>query len=160
MKRFGLLLIVSLLSGCFSSSSGEDSFELLSGTAFNPTEHEFILLNYWAQWCKPCAEEMPELNAFAEASSVPVLGINFDGLTAPMALPELRQQAEQLQVQFGVLQSESAVQLEQQWQLPRPQGLPATYIVDNRGKLLRTLLGPQTQESLQQVLLELRHEET
>jgi len=42
----------------------------------------WVLINYWAEWCKPCLEEIPELNTFAEAHSeqVSVLGVNYDGV--------------------------------------------------------------------------------
>lgn len=42
---------------------------------------QVIVLNFWATWCPPCREEMPELSAFHEkfrAQGVTVLGLSTD----------------------------------------------------------------------------------
>jgi thiol-disulfide isomerase/thioredoxin len=46
---------------------------------------KWIVVNYWATWCPPCIEEMPELQAFhdehAESKAV-VLGLNAEFMPA------------------------------------------------------------------------------
>ena len=37
------------------------------------------VVNFWAIWCKPCREEVPELRRLDEREDVSVLGVNFDG---------------------------------------------------------------------------------
>lgn len=42
---------------------------------------KIVLVNFWATWCPPCKEEMPELSEFQEkyhGSNVVVLGISTD----------------------------------------------------------------------------------
>jgi cytochrome c biogenesis protein CcmG/thiol:disulfide interchange protein DsbE len=42
---------------------------------------KLLLLNFWASWCQPCAEETPSLSKFAEtyaSKGVVVLGISVD----------------------------------------------------------------------------------
>ena len=47
-----------------------------------------LVLNLWAHWCPPCAEEMPALEAFREqhGDRVPVIGININDLHPDRAL--------------------------------------------------------------------------
>lgn len=104
---------------------------------------QWVVVNYWAQWCAPCIEEIPELNTLdQEYAEVTVLGVNYDGATGE----ELEQQRQQLGVAFASLQEDPAEQLGQ----TRPVVLPTTFIVNPDGELKETLIGPQTLESLAQ----------
>ncbi len=101
------------------------------------------MINYWAQWCKPCIEEIPQLNALdAQYTQVTVLGVNYDGASGA----ELEQQRQKLGVAFASLAADPAAQLG----TTRPVVLPTTLILDPAGQLVATLIGPQTLESLAQ----------
>ena len=74
MKRYLYLGLTFLLLGCAEQSgdSPTASLEELRG--------QWVVINYWAQWCKPCIEEIPELNALDQKyEQVTVLGVNYDG---------------------------------------------------------------------------------
>lgn len=104
---------------------------------------QWVVINYWAQWCKPCIEEIPQLNALDEQyDQVTVLGVNYDGASGG----ELERQRKQLGVTFASLEADPAVPLG----TSRPVVLPTTLIVNPDGELLATLHGPQTLESLAQ----------
>ena len=104
---------------------------------------QWVVINYWAQWCNPCIKEIPELNALDQKyDQVTVLGVNYDGATGP----ELAQQLQKLGVAFASLEADPAAQLG----TPRPVVLPTTLVVDPDGQLAKTLTGPQTLESLAQ----------
>ena len=101
---------------------------------------QWVVINYWAQWCKPCIEEIPQLNALDSTyDQVTVLGVNYDGAEGA----DLAQQREALGVTFASV-ADPAAQLGTE----RPTVLPTTLIVDPQGRLTDTLLGPQTLESL------------
>lgn len=133
--KYLLLAVVSLaLLGCDRQASTPVSqLENLRG--------QWVVINYWAQWCKPCLQEIPELNALdRQYDQVTVLGVNYDGATGAA----LRQQRQQLGIEFGALEQDPAPQLG----TSRPEVLPTTLILDPQGKLVATLVGPQTEQSL------------
>ena len=102
---------------------------------------QWVVINYWAQWCKPCIEEIPQLNALdRDYAQVTVLGVNYDGASGE----ELEQQRRQLGVTFASLQVDPAEQLGRS----RPVVLPTTFIVTPDGTVAAELVGPQTLDSL------------
>jgi thiol-disulfide isomerase/thioredoxin len=104
---------------------------------------QWVVINYWAQWCKPCIEEIPHLNTLdRDYPQVTVLGVNYDGASGTA----LEQQRQQLGVAFASLEADPAEQLGK----ARPVVLPTTFIVNPDGVLVAELIGPQTLESLVQ----------
>ncbi len=119
---------------------------------FSDYQGQWLVINYWAVWCKPCIEEIPELNQLAHdsADSMVVLGVDFDGdsgaVLAQKVAQKVAQKIEQLGIDFPVLQQDPAVVLG----FPRPNVLPTTVLIDPQGQLHRILLGPQTEESIRE----------
>lgn len=136
MRSWPALALVLALSGC---SPGQAPRQ---GLPLEQLQGQWVVINYWAIWCKPCIKEIPELNALDELPEVTVLGVNYDGAAAE----ELRQQIEQLDIAFDVLAIDPASELG----IDRPVVLPTTLILDPAGELRTTLVGPQTFESLAQ----------
>ncbi|MFT4997247.1 MAG: thiol-disulfide isomerase/thioredoxin, partial [Flavobacteriales bacterium] len=73
MSKLNTIFVIALsviLSAC--SPSNNDPLANAKG--------KWTYINYWATWCKPCIEEIPELNEFAAQNPyLVVLGVNFDG---------------------------------------------------------------------------------
>ena len=63
--RIGLLALALsvLLAGCVDSAPF-NPLRLADGTITSPSQWlgDWVLINYWADWCGPCREEVPELN--------------------------------------------------------------------------------------------------
>ncbi|WP_444919580.1 TlpA family protein disulfide reductase [Microbulbifer sp. CnH-101-G] len=134
------LSLASAISGCDSDSR----LHTTGGEPVN-TEGKTILVNYWAEWCKPCREEVPVLNELAQTNSdIVVLGVNFDGLPSPAAI----EQAQKLGIEFPLLTEEP----EGRWGQPWPEVLPTTFIIGRDGRWQKTLVGPQTAEDLRAAL--------
>jgi len=134
MRRAVAIFLLTLLSAC-AEKGGAPAPEL------DELRGQWVVINYWAQWCKPCIEEIPELNALNEAyDTVTVLGVNYDGATGA----DLDAQTRSLGVAFPTLENDPSGQLG----IPRPVALPTTLILSPRGELKETLLGPQTLDSL------------
>ncbi len=132
MRILAAILLLTLLGGC---GDDPDAATLASGRG------HWTVVNYWAEWCKPCIKEIPELNRLArEHPELRVLGVNFDGTTGE----ELARQVADLGIAFPLLAVDPAAQLGTE----RPVVLPTTLIVNPNGQLVATLVGPQTLESL------------
>lgn len=137
MKYLTYLALTLALTACGGGSGTADPMNL------DQLRGQWVVINYWAQWCKPCIKEIPELNNLNQQyRQVTVLGVNYDGATGQ----ELDLQLEKLGIAFTTLPGDPARQLG----VPRPVVLPTTLILDPQGQLHATLVGPQTLESLAQ----------
>lgn len=133
------LLFAIALTGC-----SKPDYHTLAGDSgrFDELQGRWMLINYWAEWCKPCIEELPELADFSRehASQAVVFAVNFDGADATL----LRQQAAKLNIEVPILLEDPALKLGYE----RPQALPSTYVFGPDGKLRQVLQGAQTSASL------------
>jgi len=118
------------------------SVELLSGEQRTLADFRgsWLFVNYWAEWCAPCLEEIPELNELHGEADVYVLGINFDQLDAET----MRPQVAQLGIRFPVAAADPTALLG----LELPEVLPSTFVFDPAGEPVAVLRGPQTLEAL------------
>ena len=79
MKRTIIqLLCLMILVGC-----QKYDIEVFNGpnTNLDRLNGNWVVINYWADWCAPCIKEIPELNEFAdENADLIVYTFNFDEL--------------------------------------------------------------------------------
>jgi peroxiredoxin len=88
-----------------------------------------VMVNFWATWCGPCRQEMPQLNRLYEkyhAAGFVLLGVNVDDDTRKAA-----EVAGKLGVTFPVLlDTDKAVS-----KLYELSTMPSTVIIDRDGKV-------------------------
>lgn len=102
-----------------------------------------VLLNFWATWCGPCAEEMPSLDRLQGHLGGPdfqVVALSLD----EQGLPPV----DRFYSKLGIENLE--VYLDQPGALAKAlgvQGLPTTLILDRDGKALGALIGPAVWDS-------------
>ncbi len=110
------------------------------GSAEN-MEPTWRVINFWAVWCAPCREEIPELNRLADqyAEQLLVQGVNYD---APDNQPGI-EQAASMGIEFDTISTADAGG----YGLRKPSILPTTFILKN-GQLHAELKGPQTYDAL------------
>ena len=146
MGRIGVL---SILLACLSlvGCSSEPSFRVADGSSirFSDLHGEWVVLNYWAEWCAPCREEIPELNELRQQGSqrgveIRVLGVNYDGLEGA----DLNAVMQRMEIQFPVLLDDPR----ENFRIGRAEVLPMTVVIDPKGTVQAVLAGPQTAESL------------
>ena len=140
-RRWHLALVLALMTGTLAACNRSDP---ATEQPFSLAKYEgqWLVLNYWAEWCLPCLEEIPEFNKLAREheGEITVLGVNYDRV----ADAELDDLSEKMGIEFEVLQQDPADTLK----LARPAALPTTYLYAPSGKLAAKLVGPQSSGSI------------
>lgn len=116
---------------------------LFSITAFGEEPGEWLIVNYWSEWCAPCRIEIPTLNELSEylaASNVSIVGINFDEDPRDATL----EIAEELGVIFPTLNKAEVKALA----LRPPDVMPTTYILAPNNEVAAKLVGMQSRDDI------------
>lgn len=97
-----------------------------------------VVLNVWATWCVPCREEMPTLDALQAALGGPrlevvALSIDRGGAAA------VRDFFDEFAIEHLEVYVDTAMRAPGRLAIP---GLPATLVVDPRGREVARLIGP------------------
>jgi thiol-disulfide isomerase/thioredoxin len=106
-----------------------------------------VVVNFWATWCPPCKEEMPELSAFQQKyanRNVVVLGLSTDDVT------KIREFAQQAPVQYPLLAGDfQAMALAES--LGNNKGvLPYSVVISPDENIVRTYFGRLDMKKLEQ----------
>lgn len=145
VKRVLVMLVTLVtISGC-----GVEQLPLADGTQtrIDDWQGRWVVINYWAEWCAPCREEIPELNRlYAEAGAAGplVIGVNYDNLKAA----DLQPLIQRMQIGFPVLQNDPM----QRFGYERPEILPTTVLLKPDLSVGKVLRGPQSAESIRKVI--------
>lgn len=136
--------LASLLMAC-GEQRPRASLTPLNGNSisFQSLEGKWVIFNYWASWCHPCFKEIPELNAFykqTKDTGVVLYGVNYDHVSKDT----LEKIIKKMSIDYPNLIGDPAKSLG----LGNIPGLPATYIFDPKGRLVKKLYGQQTVKSL------------
>ena len=144
-KYFFLTYLILILSSC-----SEPDYRLVDGSSGKLDDFlgRWLIVNYWADWCPPCIKEMPELENFYNDNEdrALVLTYNFDRLEGE----ELQSQIIRFGANVPSILTDPGILFG--WEAP--PSLPATYIINPEGILIHTLIGPQTQESLEALIFD------
>ena len=133
-------------------SCQRNDIEVFNGpnTNINDLNGNWILINYWADWCAPCIKEIPELNDFAaENKNIKVYTFNFDELE----IDELKPIAKRFNIKVPSLVTHPR----DIWGIATPPAVPATYFINPNGEIAVSLFRPQTKDSLNTIYIELKN---
>ena len=105
---------------------------------------QWVLVNYWATWCPPCLEELPELEVFHTGSEgrAVVLGVNMESISTD----RLSSFVEQQFLSYPVLLASERPKKDQL--LGPVDGLPTSYLVTPEGKVVARQVGPITAKAI------------
>ncbi|MET0089392.1 MAG: TlpA disulfide reductase family protein [Candidatus Thiodiazotropha sp.] len=123
-------------------------FELkgLDGKTYRLSDYrgKWVLVNYWATWCPPCREELPELEVFHnnhKDKGAVVLGVAMERIDPP----RLKAFVDEQFLSYPILMTEPAARTE----LGRIPGLPTSFLVNPKGEPVARQVGPVTVEDLE-----------
>jgi thiol-disulfide isomerase/thioredoxin len=104
-----------------------------------------VVVNFWASWCGPCAQEAPHLAAIAEEfadDGVWVVGVNVRDATA---------NAQSFEREYGISYpswEDPSAQIASQFGALGPAGLPSTVLLDHEHRVAARLFGAVTERDL------------
>jgi thiol-disulfide isomerase/thioredoxin len=104
---------------------------------------KWVLVNYWATWCPPCLEEIPDLIDLHEnkKNNLVVIGVATDYRSSK----QVTDFAEGLLVTYPIVLGNSKVIN----QIGPVQGLPTTYLYNPEGKMVAQQVGAITREAVE-----------
>lgn len=108
---------------------------------------KWVIVNYWATWCSPCLEEVPDLVALYDSrknKDVMVLGIAFDYESAN----EVAEYVDDMLMSYPIVLGDD----ETIKQIGSAEVLPTTYIYNPRGILVKTKYGKVTKQYLESLM--------
>jgi len=143
---FFLLLVISV-----SNVQAAMDFSLpgIDGKQYSLSDYrgKWVLVNFWATWCPPCLEEIPELELFHDTHKDKddlVLGINYENVSDK----RLKSFVEDLFVSYPILKLSDSE--------PTPfgnlPGLPTSFLVSPEGEVVARQVGGITASAIERFI--------
>ena len=142
IQLFCLFILLSCQNNNIKVFNGSD-------TSLTKLNGNWIVVNYWADWCAPCIKEIPELNEFAkENQDLFVYTFNFDHLEIEDLAP--------LAKKFKISVPSLVTHPREIWGIQTPPAVPATFFINPNGELVLSLFRPQTKDKLNEIIIDLK----
>ncbi|HIJ85508.1 MAG: Redoxin domain protein [Magnetococcales bacterium] len=149
-----LILHVLILFSCPAHAVSETAATLalkdLSGATIrlNDFKGKVVVVNFWATWCPPCLEEIPDLIAFQDdygKKGVQVVGVNYMERAGEARLKDF---VARQGINYPVIHDDDDKIAEFSRSLGGVYGLPVTKVIDRNGKLVGSYMGGLTSGQL------------
>ena len=117
----------------------------LDGAQYDLAAHrgKWVVINFWATWCKPCVKEMPDLSALdAMRDHIEVLGLAYDD-SEPQ---DIRAFLQKHPVAYPIAIVDT---FDPPKAFATPRGLPTTYLIAPDGKVAKKFMGPITASDIE-----------
>jgi len=146
-NRFYPMWLAGLLLALAASWAQADGFKMTDTDGKTHTlagyKGKWVLVNYWATWCPPCLEEIPDLIALNDnkKNNLVVIGVALDFRSAK----QVTDFAESMLVSYPIVLGNPQVVN----QIGPVQGLPTTYLYNPDGKMVAQQVGAVTRAAVE-----------
>jgi thiol-disulfide isomerase/thioredoxin len=130
------------------SDTPELKIATVDGKAYDLSAHrgKWVVVNFWATWCKPCLKEMPELSALdAMREHIEVLGLAYEEIEPA----DMRAFLTKHPVSYPIAIVDT---FDPPAAFETPRGLPMTYLIGPDGKVADKFLGPVTAHDIESAI--------
>jgi len=136
MKKFALeaaqtTAVSDLFATSLPDSSGKTQF-------LSKWKGKILVVNFWATWCAPCVQEIPELSTLqveANEKNIQIIGIGIDSSA------NIAQFAANHKISYPLYVADpSAIELSKKFG-NQSGGLPFTILIEANGEIKKTFLG-------------------
>jgi len=142
---FKTLLLLSFL--CTQAYAGGWSLKDVEGVKFKLADQKgkWVVVNFWAPWCPPCIEELPELNSLQQQhQDVLVIGVALQYHNKQ----EVMDTVKKLSVSYPIVMGDEDIAAD----FGGLAGLPTSLLYSPTGKLIGRHDGPVSQADIEQVM--------
>lgn len=144
-------ILIAILFGMHAVAYAENNFALtdMAGEKHTLSQYKgkWVVVNYWATWCPPCLEEVPDLVALYDGrknKDVMIFGVAFDYQSAK----EVADYADDMLMSYPIVLGDDQVTK----QIGHSEVLPTTFIYSPRGELVKTKRGLVTKQYLEAIM--------
>lgn len=145
------LMLLTLTQGSIAAESKVANFVLtdLAGQKHQLSNYKgkWVLVNYWATWCPPCLEEVPDLvNLYDKhkQKDLMVLGVVFDYKD----VNEVKQYVDDMLMSYPIILGDDTATE----QVGRMDVLPTTFIYNPQGTLVKIKRGIVTRDFIEKLI--------
>lgn len=144
--RFVLIFVGFFITAAVAAEPVDLTLPDLDGKQRSLSEFrgKWVIVNFWATWCPPCLEEIPDLVEFHDRhkdDDAVVIGINYEEVNEEY----LREFVESHFMSYPVLRMEPVPVTA----LGPVLGLPTTYIISPKGERIARQEGPVTGDAIE-----------
>lgn len=144
-----LLLTFSQVSMAGAKTTADFLLKDMVGNKHQLSQYKgkWVLVNYWATWCPPCLEEVPDLVSLYDKrrkTDLMVLGVAFDY----QDVKEVAEYVDDMYISYPIVLGDDAVAA----QLGSAEVLPTTFIYNPQGVLVKIKRGLITKQYIEKMI--------